>query len=104
MQPTTIQINATGPYKAPANLTGKAGSPLKVVYVPSCLNQMMGLPKESSPAAKPLVEEMVSLLEKAGYEVIFPENKDSLCCGMIWESKGLPEVADGKTRELEEAL
>ena len=92
------------PYKAPADLTGKAGSPLKVVYFPSCLNQMMGLPKESSPAAKPLVEEMVSLLEKAGYEVIFPENKDSLCCGMIWESKGLPEVADRKTRELEEAL
>jgi len=76
---------------------------LKVVYFPSCLNQMMGNPKKSEPR-KPLVEEMVSLLNKAGYEVIFPEKKDSLCCGTIWESKGMPDIADKKVFELEEAL
>ena len=27
-----------------------------------------------------------------------------LCCGMIWESKGMPEIADGKTSQLEKAL
>ena len=74
----------------------------KVVYFPSCLNQMMGTaPKDPS---KPLAEEMVELLQKAGYEVIFPEKMDSLCCGTIWESKGLPEVADRKLQELEAAL
>ena len=92
------------PYRVPDGLTGKAGSPLKVVYFPSCLNQMMGLPKKGSPVRRPLVEEMVALLEKAGYEVIFPENKDSLCCGMIWESKGLPGEAERKVRELDDAL
>ena len=76
----------------------------KVVYFPSCINQMMGLPKHHHAADKPLVEEMVSLLGKAGYEVIFPENMSSLCCGTIWESKGMPEIADRKTAELEEAL
>lgn len=76
---------------------------LKVVYFPSCLNQMMGNPKKSD-SRKPLAEEMVSLLNKAGYEVIFPENKDSLCCGTIWESKGMPDIADKKVFELEEAL
>lgn len=76
----------------------------KVVYFPSCINQMMGLPKHHHAVDKPLVEEMVSLLGKAGYEVIFPENMSSLCCGTIWESKGMPEIADGKTAELEEAL
>lgn len=76
----------------------------KVVYFPSCINQMMGLPKHHHAVDKPLVEEMVSLLGKAGYEVIFPENMSSLCCGTIWESKGMPEIADRKAAELEEAL
>ena len=76
----------------------------KVVYFPSCINQMMGLPKHHHAVDKPLVEEMVSLLDKAGYEVIFPGNMSSLCCGTIWESKGMPEIADKKTKELEDAL
>ncbi len=76
----------------------------KVVYFPSCINQMMGLPKHHHVVDKPLVEEMVSLLGKAGYEVIFPKNMSALCCGTIWESKGMPETADRKTKELEDAL
>ena len=83
---------------------GQAPQPDKVVYFPSCLNQMMGLPRHSRIADKPLVEEMVSLLGKAGYEVIFPENMKSLCCGMMWESKGMPDLADKKSAELEKAL
>ena len=29
---------------------------------------------------------------------------DSLCCGTIWESKGLPDIAEKKVMELEDAL
>ena len=94
--------------KRPDSQTSEAvtGMPTvcKVVYFPSCINQIMGLPKHHHAVDKPLVEEMVSLLGKAGYEVIFPENMSSLCCGTIWESKGMPEIADRKTAELEEAL
>lgn len=75
----------------------------KVVYFPSCLNQTMGTDKASK-GMKPLAEEMVELMQKAGYQVIFPKDMDSLCCGTIWESKGLPEIAIKKTRQLEEAL
>lgn len=75
----------------------------KVVYFPSCLNQTMGSSKNEY-YKRPLMEETVELLEKAGYEVIFPENMKNLCCGMIWESKGMPDVADRKTSELEKAL
>lgn len=75
----------------------------KVVYFPSCLNQTMGTDKASK-GMKPLAEEMVELMQKAGYQVIFPKDMDSLCCGTIWESKGLPEIAVKKTRQLEEAL
>lgn len=75
----------------------------KVVYFPSCLNQTMGTDKASK-GMRPLVEEMTELLKKAGYEVIFPERMDHLCCGTIWESKGLPDIADRKVMELEDAL
>ena len=47
---------------------------------------------------------MTGLCAKAGYQVIFPERMDSLCCGTIWESKGMPEIADTKVRELEDML
>ena len=46
---------------------------LKVVYFPSCINQTMGLPKKS-PVEQPLASKMIALLQKGGYEVIFPEN------------------------------
>jgi D-lactate dehydrogenase len=75
----------------------------KVVYFPSCINQTMGLEK-FSPEKQPLMNEMLALLHKAGYEAIFPENMDKLCCGTIWESKGMPDIADRKTAELETAL
>lgn len=75
----------------------------KVVYFPSCLNQRLGLQK-GSPSSEPTMGDMVELLQKAGYEVIFPDNMKSLCCGTIWESKGMPADADMKAQELHEAL
>ena len=91
------------PYNARKVVSDLRGDKPKVVYFPSCLNQMMGPSKASLPR-RPLVEETVELLHKAGYEVIFPEGKDSLCCGTVWESKGMPAEADAKLRELEDAL
>ena len=78
-------------------------SPLKVVYFPSCINQTMGLARKS-PVEQALANKMVSLLHKAGYEVVFPRRMEKLCCGTIWESKGMLDIADRKTRELEDAL
>ena len=75
----------------------------KVVYFPSCINQTMGLPHKS-PEEMALINKMVSLLNKAGYEIVFPKNMDKLCCGTIWESKGMMDIADRKSKELEEAL
>ena len=74
-----------------------------VVYFPSCLNQTMGVHRHS-PENTPLVEKTVSLLQKAGYRVVFPKGMDNLCCGTIWESKGMEELADQKVAELESAL
>ena len=70
----------------------------RVVYFPSCLNQRLGSGK------KPLINDMTELLNKAGYEVIFPQKMENLCCGTIWESKGMPDEAARKAAELELAL
>lgn len=80
-------------------------SDLKVVYFPSCINQTMGPSRlQGHEKLAPLTQAVVDLCNKAGYEVIFPENMRKLCCGMIWESKGMPDIADRKTAELEKAL
>ena len=75
-----------------------------LVYFPSCLNRVMGPGEEADTKVQALSEVFVRLCHKAGYEVRFPKNLSQLCCGMIWESKGMPEEADRKVRELEEAL
>ncbi|NCC09598.1 MAG: FAD-binding oxidoreductase [Bacteroidia bacterium] len=75
----------------------------KVVYFPSCINQTMGIAHQS-PVEQALANKMIALLQKAGYELLFPENMENLCCGTIWESKGMPAIADQKTTELEAAL
>ena len=92
------------PGKARQPKAGRVGeSDLKVVYFPSCINQTMGLSKGAS-VKNSLVDEMVKLCRKAGYEVIFPEGLEKMCCGTIWESKGMLDIADRKTAELDEAL
>ena len=69
-----------------------------VVYFPSCLNQRLGS------GNKPLINDMTELLRKAGFSIIFPEKMETLCCGTIWESKGMPDEAQRKAAELELAL
>ena len=78
-------------------------SPLKVVYFPSCINQTMGQSKHGGKIHH-LVDEVIQLMAKAGYEVIFPDGMDRMCCGQIWESKGMLDIADRKSAELEAAL
>ena len=78
-------------------------SDLKVVYFPSCINQTMGQSKVHG-KKHDLVDEVIQLMAKAGYEVIFPKGMEKMCCGQIWESKGMLDIADRKSAELEDAL
>jgi D-lactate dehydrogenase len=80
-----------------------SSTPLKVVYFPSCINQTMGQSRKGG-KVHDLVDEVIQLMAKAGYEVIFPEGMEKMCCGQIWESKGMLDIADRKSAELEAAL
>jgi D-lactate dehydrogenase len=72
------------------------------VYFPSCINRTMG-PARGSEAVS-LTHKTAELLLKAGYEVIYPERMNRLCCGMPFASKGMDAAAANKARELDEAL
>jgi D-lactate dehydrogenase len=74
-----------------------------VVYFPSCIVRTMG-PSKYDKDQRPVFEAMLSILRKAGYDVLFPEGMEKLCCGLPFESKGFFEQADGRSAELEKAL
>ncbi len=75
----------------------------KVVYFPSCINRSMGVSKDHKNESQ-LSEKMVSLLHKGGYDVIYPEKLNDLCCGMAFLSKGYLKAGEKKSTELESAL
>jgi len=54
--------------------------------------------------AEPLPIAFARLLDKAGFEVVYPSRISDLCCGQPFESKGLAAAADRKSGELESAL
>ena len=88
---------------APLGNSHHHSSPLQVVYFPSCISRTMG-PAKGDPDKDPLHKVILKVLSRAGYEVIYPENMNRLCCGTPFDSKGLTEQGDIKAAELEAAL
>ena len=79
-------------------------NPRKVVYFPSCASRAMSGPAREESERDALPQKTMSLLKKAGYEIIFPDNLDKYCCGQAFESKGFMKQADAKSKELSDAL
>ncbi|WP_323157996.1 FAD-binding and (Fe-S)-binding domain-containing protein [Pseudomonas fulva] len=75
----------------------------RVVYLAACVSKVMG-PAYADREQSSLLDKTRSLLEKAGYQVVFPDNAESLCCGQPFASKGYPEQAEHKRQELINAL
>jgi len=75
----------------------------KVVYFPSCINRTIGRHAQTI-EDKELFEVTVKLLQKAGFQIIFPQNLQNLCCGMPFSSKGFEEQAQLKSEDLEKEL
>jgi len=80
-----------------------SGSAKQVVYFPSCVVRSLG-PAMGDGDQRALHAAMLSLLTKAGYDVLFPKGMRELCCGMTFGSKGFPEEAEKKRSELESSL
>jgi len=80
-----------------------SGDRPRVVYFPSCASRAMG-PARGDAERDPLSAKVISLLGKAGYDVVYPPQLGQLCCGQPFESKGLMDEADRKGAELEAML
>ena len=75
----------------------------RVVYLAACVSRVMG-PAAGDREQMSLLDKTRGLLEKAGYQVVFPDNLDSLCCGQPFASKGYAEQAEHKRQEMIGAL
>ncbi|RON63921.1 4Fe-4S ferredoxin [Pseudomonas fluorescens] len=75
----------------------------RVVYLAACVSRVMG-PAAGDKEQMSLYDKTRGLLEKAGYQVVFPDNQDNLCCGQPFASKGYTEQAEHKRQELISAL
>ena len=75
----------------------------RVVYLAACVSRVMG-PAAGDSEQMSLLDKTRGLLEKAGYQIVFPDNMDSLCCGQPFASKGYAEQAEHKRQELIGAL
>lgn len=75
----------------------------RVVYLAACVSRAMG-PAAGDKEQMSLYDKTRGLLEKAGYQVVIPENQDNLCCGQPFASKGYAEQAEHKRQELIGAL
>lgn len=75
----------------------------KVVYFPSCATRVFGAAPGDA-ESRSVMEITLSLLDKAGFDVIIPEMPGHLCCGMAFQSKGQFNEATHKSRELEREL
>ncbi|UXZ95611.1 FAD-binding oxidoreductase [Pseudomonas phytophila] len=75
----------------------------RVVYLAACVSRVMG-PAAGDKEQMSLMDKTCGLLEKAGYQVVFPDDQDNLCCGQPFASKGYKEQADDKRQQLLAAL
>ena len=77
----------------------------KVVYLASCVTRMMGPARGDEDAGEDAVHaKLISLLEKAGYDVVVPEGIGSMCCGMIFDSRGFRDVGASQASDLQQQL
>jgi D-lactate dehydrogenase len=75
----------------------------RAVYLPACLNQVMG-PALGDPDQAPLHQVILEVLRRAGYGVTLPPRGRIFCCGTPFESKGFQVQADRMAAELNAIL
>lgn len=87
----------------PGQVSVNGDAEKKVVYFPSCIARTMG-PAKNDPVDDSIFQVTLNVLKKGGFDILFPEDMNNLCCGTPWESKGHTGTADKKAAELEKAL
>jgi D-lactate dehydrogenase len=87
--------------KANSNVSETDSRP-KVVYIPSCSSRNMGQSLTATDQ-RSLTDVTLSLIEKAGFDVISPDFTGE-CCGMPFNSKGMFSQAEQKSNAMLDKL
>ncbi len=77
------------PGPAPGRLPATAHDGAAAVYVPSCLNRMMGVSRRDDTGVRWLPQALVDVSSRAGMPLWIPPDVAGHCCTMPWSSKGL---------------
>lgn len=99
----------------PAGLPGRAGfEPVrwvqaparpKVVYLPSCLNRTFGAPEVAGNSRPDNLPDVIArVLQRAGFDMVYPDGLAGLCCGKTFEGKGFTRAETDRQVSLAEAL
>jgi D-lactate dehydrogenase len=105
-----VQWNPYLPASAPAVAeqppvtVAKGQEKSKVVYFVTCVSRSMGGVARGDADEGSLHEKTMSVLAKAGYEVVLPSGLGDLCCGLIFDSRGYPKQGSSQMQKLEEEL
>ncbi|MFC4554031.1 FAD-binding and (Fe-S)-binding domain-containing protein [Georgenia faecalis] len=89
------RARAGGPVPVPA-----ATEPVDVVFFPACIGSLFAPEGEGQGAGAAFLR----LCERAGLRVAVPEGIDQMCCGTVWESKGLVDGATVMARTVAAAV
>jgi len=93
------------PLKVPEPKPAAAAERKQVVYLPSCVTRSMGPARgDEAAAGEPVHAKFLSLLNKADYEVVIPEDVSSACCGMVFDSRGYRDAGKTQASALEQTL
>ena len=71
----------------------------KVMYFPTCNNRIFGDSSEGGAN-----NALQKLIKKLGYDIIYPDNLNNLCCGQVFSSKSDEVSGKIKAEELKKAI
>ena len=74
-----------------------------MVYFATCVSRSMGPARGDSETAA-IHDKVMSVLAKAGYDVVLPADLGAACCGLVFDSRGLPAQGETQLRALEATL
>ncbi len=72
----------------------------QIMYIPSCNNRILNDSTNSKDSSNAL-QKLIKIL---GYEIVYPQSLEDLCCGQLFSSQGYTEVAKEKLKQFENEL
>ncbi len=71
------------------------------IYFPSCVSRALGRAEENLPS---LAETLIEVAHRAGVRLVIPSDVVGLCCGQVFESRGLTSAQEWMSQQFAAAV